>query len=88
MLEDMVRQGHGFAWGSCMLAHLYRELHQVVYLGYTSLSTRVTLLQVWAWDYIPVSRPLADKDRPVGQAYAYGYTGVVVQRKLGKLENW
>lgn len=33
-------------------------------------------------------RPLADKDRPVGCAYAYGYRGLVVQRKLGKLEHW
>lgn len=33
-------------------------------------------------------RPLADRDRPIGWAYAYGYIGIVVQRKLGKLEHW
>lgn len=87
VIEDMVTQGHRFAWGSCMLAHLYRDLHQVVYLGYTSLSVEVTLLQVWAWEHIPVVRPLLDRDRPVGQAYAYGYTWIVVQHKLGKLEH-
>lgn len=54
VLEDMVTQGRRFAWGSCMLGHLYRELHQVVYRGYMSLSTRVTLLQVWAWEHIAV----------------------------------
>lgn len=44
VLEDMVTQGRRFTWGSAMLAHLYRDLHQVVYLGYNSISTGVTLL--------------------------------------------
>lgn len=51
-----------------MLAHLYRDLHEVVYLGYDSLSASVTLLQVWCWEHILVARPLADRDRPVGCA--------------------
>lgn len=29
-----------------------------------------------------------DRDRLVGCAYTYGYRGLVVQRKLGKLEHW
>lgn len=70
-----------------MLSHLYREIHQVVYLGYNSLFAGVTLLQVWAWEHIPVSRPIVDRDRLVGQAYAYGFIGIVVQHKLGKLEH-
>lgn len=40
------------------------------------------------WEHIPVARPLADRDRSVGRAYSYGYTSIVVQRKLGKLEHW
>ncbi|XP_057861147.2 protein MAINTENANCE OF MERISTEMS-like [Cryptomeria japonica] len=88
VLEQMVTQGRRFAWGSAMLAHLFRSLHEVVYLGYGSLSAGVTLLQVWCWEHIPVARPLTDRDRPVGAAYAYGYRGLVVQRKLGKLEHW
>lgn len=88
VLEDMVTQGRRFAWGSCMLAHFYKYLHQVVYLGYNSLLAEVTLLQVWAWEHIPIVRPLADRDRLVGHSYAYGYTGIVVQHKLGKLEHW
>lgn len=71
-----------------MLAHLYKEIHQVVYLGYSSLLAGVTLLQVWVWEHIPIERPLVDRDRPVGRAYTYGYTSIVVQRKLGKLEHW
>lgn len=78
VLEDMVTQGHRFAWGSAMLAHLYRDLHEGVYLGYGSLSAGVMLLQVWCWEHILIARPLADRDRPVGHAYAYGYRGLVV----------
>lgn len=29
-----------------------------------------------------------DRDRLAGWAYAYGYRGLVVQHKLGKLEHW
>lgn len=87
VLEDMVTQGHRFAWGLAMLANLYKDLHQVVYLGYSSLSVGVTLLQVWVWEHIPAARPLVDKDRPVGCAYAYRYQGIVVQCKLDKLEH-
>ncbi|XP_059065566.1 protein MAIN-LIKE 1-like [Cryptomeria japonica] len=88
VLEEMVTQDRRFAWGSTMLAHLYRGLHEVVYLGYGSLSAGMTLLQVWCWEHIPAARPLADRDRLVGCAYAYGYRGLVVQCKLGKLEHW
>lgn len=70
-----------------MLAHLYKDLHEVVYLGYESLSASVMLLQVWCWEHILATRPLVDRDRPIGRAYAYGYIGLVVQRKLDKLEH-
>lgn len=83
VLEMMITKGTWYAWGSCMLAHLYRELHQVVYQRATSLSVGITLLQVWAWEHIAVTRPLEDKERPV-----FGYADIVVQGKLGKLEYW
>lgn len=88
VLEEMVTQGRRFSWGSTMQAHLYRGLQEVVYLGYGSLSAGVTLLQVWCWEHILAARPLADRDKPVGCAYVYGYRGLVVQCKLGKLEHW
>lgn len=44
VLEEMVTQGPRFAWGLAMLAHLYRDLHEGLYLGYDSLSASVTLL--------------------------------------------
>lgn len=71
-----------------MLAHLYHDLHQVFYLGAMSVSAGVTLLQIWAWEHIVVTHPMEDRDHPVGMPYVFGYTGLVVQHKLGKLEYW
>lgn len=32
ILESMIVHGTRYAWGMCMLPHLYHDLHQVVYL--------------------------------------------------------
>lgn len=78
VLEYLVMKGRRFSWGSYMLAHLYKELHQVVYLECMSLLVGVTLIQVWAWEHIVVTRPLVDRDKPICFPYVFGYTGVVV----------
>lgn len=78
-LERMIVQGTWYSWGSYMLAHLYHDLHRVVYLGATNLSTRVTLLQIWAWEHMAVTCPLTNRYHPTGRPYVYGYTSVVVQ---------
>ncbi|XP_059070503.1 protein MAIN-LIKE 2-like [Cryptomeria japonica] len=33
VIEQMITEGTQFAWGPCVLAHLYQELHEVVYRG-------------------------------------------------------
>lgn len=71
-----------------MLAHLYHDLHQVVYLGAASLSVEVTLLQIWAWEHITVTQPIAERDRLFGRPYVFEYLGGVFHHKLGKLEYW
>lgn len=43
-----------YAWGVCMLGHLYHDLHQAMYDGGTSLSTRLhapTDLVLGAYSY-------------------------------------
>ncbi|XP_057867372.2 uncharacterized protein LOC131074702 [Cryptomeria japonica] len=40
--------------------------------GSAALSAGVTVLQIWAWEHLPITRPLADRDRPVGRPYAEG----------------
>lgn len=63
ILLSMMQHQTRFAWGVCILAHLYHDLHQVVYDGAASLSSGVTLLQVWCWDHIAISRPVHDRVR-------------------------
>lgn len=69
-----------------MLEYLYHDLHRVVYLGATSLSVGVTLLQIWVWEHIVVTCPLVERDQSIGRPYVFAYGGVVVQCKMGKLE--
>jgi hypothetical protein len=88
VLESMVRRSRIYAWGSCLLAHLYRELHLFVYRGSSSLAADVTLLQIWAWEHIAVARPLTHRQRPEGRPYSHMYCHRLVQRKLCKLEYW
>lgn len=48
ILQKMVWYRTRYAWGVCVLAHLYHELHQVVYDEAVSLAVGGTLLQIWA----------------------------------------
>lgn len=45
-----------FSWGP-ILASLYRDLHEYVYLNGRALEVGVTLLHVWAWEHIVVLQP-------------------------------
>lgn len=57
-LYFMLHDGQQYAWGLAMLAQLYHDMHLVVYRDYASLSTGVTLLHIWVWEHIAVTRPL------------------------------
>lgn len=46
ILEEMVGQRMIYAWEIFVLAHLYHDLHQVVYDEVASLSTWVILLHI------------------------------------------
>lgn len=88
VLESIVRQSTRYAYGSCLLAHLYCELHLFMYRGSSSLAARVTLLQIWALEHIAVTWSLTHRQRPKSRPYIHMYHHRLVQRKLGKLEYW
>lgn len=44
LLEHMVTKGNRFAWGSCMLTHLYHDMRRVVYQRSAALSVGVIIL--------------------------------------------
>lgn len=46
VIECMVTDGTRYAWGPCVLSHLYRELHEVVYQETSSLGVGITLLHI------------------------------------------
>lgn len=62
VLHDMIVHHRLYAWGPCLLAMLYYQLHGIVYPGYRSISCGVTFLQTWAWEHISISRPIIHVD--------------------------
>lgn len=66
-LEIILIERRRFAWGPCILAHLYHELNQFVYLIGYRLRCMVTLLQMWAFENIVVTRPIHFRFRDIGQ---------------------
>ncbi|XP_059070759.1 protein MAIN-LIKE 2-like [Cryptomeria japonica] len=72
-LYFMVHDGVQYAWGAAMLAQLYHDMHLVVYREYASLSVGVTLLHIWAWEHIAVTRPLGVHDRQGRRPYIDRY---------------
>ena len=54
MLEKILQQPAQFGWGQCFLAHMYHEMHEIVYQEARSMAARVYILQVWAWEHLPV----------------------------------
>ncbi|XP_059066342.1 protein MAINTENANCE OF MERISTEMS-like [Cryptomeria japonica] len=61
ILLRMMQHRTRYAWGVCMLAHSYHDLYQGVYDGAASLASSVTLLQIWCWEHIDVTRPIHDQ---------------------------
>ena len=56
-LHSMLEDGTCYAWGVCLLAHLYHDLHDVAYQEGASLLATVTLLHVWTWEHIAITHP-------------------------------
>lgn len=44
ILQSIMQHQTRYAWGACMLTHLYHHLHHIVYDDSASLSTGCTLL--------------------------------------------
>lgn len=70
-------EGTQFAWGPCVLSHLYQDLHEVAYRGVGSLGVGITLLHIWAWEHLPVTRPVSLRFQAVDQPYVYMYGGMM-----------
>lgn len=72
-IEQMFEHGTRYAWGMCLLAHLYRDMHEVAYRGARSIFASVFLLHVWAWEHNPVTKPDGILDQTLEDPYSYHY---------------
>ena len=40
-----------------MLAHMFHEMHEIMYRERRSMATRVYILHIWAWEHLLVMQP-------------------------------
>lgn len=78
-LETLVTQNTRYARGPCVLAHLYYELHQFVYHGSVELGCGVTLLQVLAYENLPITRLIHFRGRGHGRNFVHLYDMITSQ---------
>ena len=71
-----------------MLVHMYHKMHEFIYQGAKSIAAGVIVLQVWAWEYLPVLRLIFEDMRQPQQPYIYRYRGQMTQHVLGKIEHF
>lgn len=88
MLERLVENPQRLGWGSCILTHMYREMHEIVYREGKRMAVKVLILQVWAWEHLLVCRSIGDEVRDPQQPIVYRYAGYVMQPHLGKTDYW
>ena len=88
MLQRMVEAPEIFGWGQCMLAHLLHEMYEVVFHERKTMVAGVYILQIWAWEHLPVCRPIFEDVREPQEPYICKYTGHITQVHLGKTEHW
>lgn len=75
-------------WGSFLLAHMYHEMHEVVYREGKSMEAVVLVLQICAWEHLADCRPIVDDAKDPQYSIVYKYSRYITQPHLGKIEYW
>lgn len=84
MLERLLTRPVRLGWGSCLRAHMYHEMQEIVYREGKSMAASVLVLHIWAWEHIPICRPIVDDSQEVHHPIVCHYSGYVTQPHLGK----
>lgn len=63
MLDALLTQPRRLGWVSCLLDHMYHEMHEISYQEVKSMAVGVLVLQIWAWEHIPVCRLVVEDSR-------------------------
>lgn len=77
MLERLVETPQRLGRGYCILAHMYRKMHEIVFREGKSMAAGVLVLQVWAWEHLSVCKLIVDDRREPGHLIVYKYLGYV-----------
>lgn len=85
ILEMLVAQPRRLGWGSCLLAHMYHEMHKIAYPDVKSMAVGVLVIQIWAWEHIPFCRPVVDDSREAHHPILCRYSGYLTRPHLGKI---
>lgn len=88
MLERLLTHPVRLGWGSFLLAHMYHEMHEIVYREGKSMAVGVLVLQIWAWEHILVCRPIVDDSREAHQPIVCRYSRYITQHHLDKTDFW
>lgn len=73
-------------WGQCMLAHMFSKMHEIMYHESKSFASSALVLQIWAWEHIPVCRPVCQTQCQPQEPVIYVYLGYVTQVHMGIIE--
>lgn len=88
MLRRMLDAPERFGWGECMLTHMFFKIHEIVYHERKSMATGIYVLQVWAWEHLPITRPIFEDAHEPTEPYICRYRGQITQAGLGKTDYW
>lgn len=70
-----------------MLTHMFFKMHKIIFHEKKSMATKVYVLKVWAWEHLPITRPIFEDAREPVEPYICRYRGKITQAGLGKIEH-
>lgn len=77
MLMRLMESPQKPGWGSYLFALMYHEMHEIVYRDGWSMAIGVYILQVWAWEHLPICQPEVDDSRELEQLIIYRYVSYI-----------
>lgn len=86
MLERLLTEPERLGWGSFLLSYMYSETDEIAYRDGKSMVLGVLALQKWAWEHIPICRPIVDDAKDPHKLIVHRYFEYVTQPHLGKTD--
>lgn len=88
MVSHLMATPSELGWGQCMMTHMFFEMHEIMYQERKSFSLGSLVLQIWAWEHIPVCRPICESECQLQEPVIYIYLGYVTQVHMGHTKYW